>query len=127
MDKLDLSGIEVSAEELVVALQRKGDRKALKTCPNTLPGHQAINRHLSAAWVSYSYAHRHATAKKQRHEMAADEAGSAEHRDAVGHRLLSLALYRHRTSCAMLAIHMPGQYILLVYLKSATIITILLQ
>ena len=49
MDKLDFSGIEVSAEELVVALQRKGDRKALKTFPNTLPGHQAIIRHLSAA------------------------------------------------------------------------------
>ncbi|MBV9249649.1 MAG: hypothetical protein JO227_10460 [Acetobacteraceae bacterium] len=36
--------------------------------------------------MSHGYAHRRATAKKQRREMAADEAGSAEHRDAVGHR-----------------------------------------
>jgi hypothetical protein len=32
--------------------------------------------------------HRRATLKKQRHEMAADEAGSAEHRDAAGHHFL---------------------------------------
>jgi hypothetical protein len=69
-----------------------------------------FNRHRSAAWVPHGYAHRRATVKKQRHEMAADEASSAEHRHAVGHRLPLLALYRHRTGCAMLAIHTPGQY-----------------
>src|SRR5437667_4947854 len=47
MDKLDFSGIEVSAEELVVALQREGKRRDLKTFPNTAAGHQAVIRHLS--------------------------------------------------------------------------------
>jgi transposase len=47
MDKLDFSGIEVSAEELVVALQREGKRKDLKTFPNRAAGHQAVIRHLS--------------------------------------------------------------------------------
>jgi transposase len=47
MDKLDFSGIEVSARELVVALQRDGKRKDLKTFPNTAAGHQALIRHLS--------------------------------------------------------------------------------
>jgi transposase len=47
MDKLDFSGIEVSARELVVALQREGKRKGLKTFPNTAAGHQALIRHLS--------------------------------------------------------------------------------
>jgi transposase len=48
MDNLDFSGIEVSAEELVVALERKGKRKALKTFANTPVGHLAISRYLSA-------------------------------------------------------------------------------
>ena len=48
MDKLDFSGIEISAEELVVALQRQGKRKDLKTFPNTAAGHQAVIRHLSS-------------------------------------------------------------------------------
>jgi transposase len=47
MDKLDFSGIEVSAEELVVALQREGKRKDLKTFPNTAAGHQAVIQHLN--------------------------------------------------------------------------------
>jgi hypothetical protein len=47
MDKLDFSGIEVSAEELVVALQREGKRKDLKTFLNSAAGHQALIRHLS--------------------------------------------------------------------------------
>src|SRR5215469_2650251 len=47
MDKLDFSGIEVSAQELVVALQREGKRKDLKTFPNPAAGHQALIRHLS--------------------------------------------------------------------------------
>ena len=47
MDKLDFSGIEVSSQELVVALQREGKRKDLKTFPNTAAGHQALIRHLS--------------------------------------------------------------------------------
>jgi transposase len=49
MDKLDFSGIEVSAEHLVVALQREGKRKDLKTFPNTAAGHQAVIRYLSCA------------------------------------------------------------------------------
>jgi len=47
MDKLDFSGIEVSARELVVALQREGKRKDLKTFPNAAAGHQALIRHLN--------------------------------------------------------------------------------
>jgi len=46
MDKLDFSGVEVGAQELVVSLQRQGRRKPLKTFPNQLSGHQAIIRHL---------------------------------------------------------------------------------
>ena len=46
MDKLDFSGVEVGAEELVVSLERGGQRKALKTFANQPPGHQAIVRHL---------------------------------------------------------------------------------
>jgi transposase len=47
MDKLDFAGIEVSKKELVVTLQREGQRKALKTFANAPPGHQALIRHLS--------------------------------------------------------------------------------
>ncbi len=47
MDKLDFSGIEISAQELVVALQREGKRKALKPFANTPEGHQAVIRYLS--------------------------------------------------------------------------------
>ncbi len=47
MDQLDFAGVEVSKKELVVALQREGQRKALKTFANTPPGHQALIRHLS--------------------------------------------------------------------------------
>lgn len=46
MDKLDFSGIEVAAKELVVSLQREGQRKALKAFDNGPQGHQAIIRHL---------------------------------------------------------------------------------
>jgi transposase len=46
MDKLDFSGVEVGAQELVVSLQRGGQRKALKTFPNQPQGHRAIVRHL---------------------------------------------------------------------------------
>jgi len=46
MDKLDFSGSEVSAQELVVALQREGKRKNVKTFPNSAAGHQAVIRHL---------------------------------------------------------------------------------
>jgi transposase len=48
MDKLDFSGIEVGAEELVVSLEREGRRAALKTFSNDPQGHQAILRHLRA-------------------------------------------------------------------------------
>jgi len=49
MDKLDFSGVEVSAEELVVSLQGEGQQKALKTFPNQPQGHQALVRHLRCA------------------------------------------------------------------------------
>ena len=47
MDKIDFAGIEVSKGELVVALQREGQRKPLKTFVNLSPGHQALIRHVS--------------------------------------------------------------------------------
>lgn len=47
MDKLDFAGIEVSAEQLIVALQREGKRRGLKSFPNTAAGHQALVGHLS--------------------------------------------------------------------------------
>src|SRR6266404_2735221 len=37
-----------------------------------------FSRHLNTAGVAYGQAHRRATSKKQRHEMAANEPGSAE-------------------------------------------------
>jgi transposase len=46
MDKRDFSGIEVSAKEFVVGLEREGRRMPLKTFDNTPPGHQAIIRYL---------------------------------------------------------------------------------
>jgi hypothetical protein len=39
--------------------------------------------------MAYGHAHRLASSEKQRHEMAADETGSAEHRDSAGHDLFS--------------------------------------
>jgi hypothetical protein len=42
-------------------------------------------RHLNTTGLAYDHAHGRATAEKQRHEMAADEAGSAEHRDRASH------------------------------------------
>jgi len=39
----------------------------------------------NTAGVAYGHAHRLASSEKQRHEMAADETGSAEHRDSAGH------------------------------------------
>src|SRR6266446_6429111 len=42
-------------------------------------------RHLNTARLAYGQAHRFATPDKQRHEMAADEPGPAENRDAPGH------------------------------------------
>lgn len=49
MDKRDFSGIEVSAKELVVALEREGQRMALKTFNNDPQAHQAIVCHLRRA------------------------------------------------------------------------------
>jgi len=40
-----------------------------------------FSRHLNTAGVAYGQAHRRAISEKQRHNMAADKAGSAEHRD----------------------------------------------
>lgn len=46
MDKHDFSGIEVSAAELIVALEREGRLAALKRFDNTPQGHQALIRYL---------------------------------------------------------------------------------
>lgn len=46
MDKRDFSGIEVSAQELMVVLERESRRMALKTFANDPQGHQAILRYL---------------------------------------------------------------------------------
>src|SRR5947209_7647825 len=43
--------------------------------------------HLNAHGMTHGHAHRCATPKKHRHKMAADEAGSAEHRDAADRHL----------------------------------------
>lgn len=49
MEKRDFSGIEVGAKELVVSLEREGQRAALKTFDNSPQGHQAVLRHLRRA------------------------------------------------------------------------------
>jgi len=49
MDKRDFSGIEVSAKELIVSLERDGRRAALKSFDNDARGHQAVIRYLRAA------------------------------------------------------------------------------
>ena len=46
-DKIDPCGTEVSAEELIVALRRKGVQQPLKSFPNTPEGHRAIVRYLA--------------------------------------------------------------------------------
>jgi uncharacterized membrane protein YtjA (UPF0391 family) len=42
-------------------------------------------RHLTATGVAYGQAHRLAASEKQRHKMAADEPGPAEHSDRADH------------------------------------------
>jgi len=46
MDKMDHAGIEVSSEELLVALRRDGQMLPLKSFPNTESGHQALAAYL---------------------------------------------------------------------------------
>ena len=46
-DKVDPCGTEVSAEELIVALRRKGVPQPLKSFPNTPEGHREIVRYLA--------------------------------------------------------------------------------
>jgi transposase len=46
-DKVDPCGAEVSAEELIVALCRKGVPQPLKSFPNTPEGHREIGRYLA--------------------------------------------------------------------------------
>jgi hypothetical protein len=46
-----------------------------------------FSRHQETVGMARGDAHRRATSKQQRDQMAADEAGSAEHRDAAGHNL----------------------------------------
>jgi len=48
MDKFDACGIEVSAQELVVALFRDGRAEHLRSFPNTAEGHTAIRRFLTS-------------------------------------------------------------------------------
>ena len=48
MDKFDACGIEVSAQELVVALCRDGRAERLRSFPNTAEGHAAICRYLTS-------------------------------------------------------------------------------
>jgi transposase len=47
VDKRDYCGIEVSSEELLVALCRDKQMLPLKSFPNTPPGHRAITRYLA--------------------------------------------------------------------------------
>jgi hypothetical protein len=44
-----------------------------------------LGRNPSIAGMSGGHAYRRATLKQQGYEMAANEAGSAEHRNALGH------------------------------------------
>ena len=46
-DQVDPCGTEVSAEELIVALRRKGVQQPLKSFPNTPEGHREIGRYLA--------------------------------------------------------------------------------
>jgi len=46
-DQVDPCGTEVSAEELIVALCRKGVQQPLKSFPNTPEGHREIGRYLA--------------------------------------------------------------------------------
>ena len=46
MDKIDHGGIEVSSEELLVALRRAGPMLPVKSFPNTPAGHQAVADYL---------------------------------------------------------------------------------
>jgi transposase len=46
-DRIDYAGIEVSAEELMVAMRREGKLKPLKSFPNSPGGHKAIVRYLA--------------------------------------------------------------------------------
>jgi transposase len=46
-DPIDPCGVEVSAEELIVALRRNGAGQLLKSFPNTPEGHRAIVRYLA--------------------------------------------------------------------------------
>jgi len=46
MDKRDFSGMEVSAQELVVSLEREGRRAPLQSFANDSKGHQAVIRYL---------------------------------------------------------------------------------
>ncbi len=47
MDKIDFCGIEVSAPELVLALERDGEVQVLKSFPNTPAGHHAVAHYLA--------------------------------------------------------------------------------
>ena len=47
MDKTDHSGIEISSEQLLVALRRDAQTLPLKSFPNTPPGHRAVAAYLA--------------------------------------------------------------------------------
>src|ERR1039457_925702 len=44
-----MCGIDVSAKELVVVLQREGKNEAARSFANTVPGHQELKRYLTGA------------------------------------------------------------------------------
>lgn len=49
MDKLDVCGIDVSAQELVVMVERGGRRESPRSFPNTASGQQQLRRDLATA------------------------------------------------------------------------------
>jgi transposase len=49
VDKCAMCGIDVSAKELVVVLQREGKNEAARSFANTVPGHQELKRYLTGA------------------------------------------------------------------------------
>jgi hypothetical protein len=68
---------------------RSGDRTAKicvfqYVCLDNLGRIGRLSCHLNAGGMTRGQAHRQATLKKQGHEMAADETGSAEHRYGAG-------------------------------------------
>ena len=47
MDKPDLCGIDISAKNLVMMVERDGKREAARTFANTPSGHEELKHHLT--------------------------------------------------------------------------------